>query len=34
MTDSIVNEVRKYRVEHNQRFNGKLSEICKDLRKF
>jgi len=34
MTDPIVNEVRKHRAEHTQRFNGKLSEICKDLRKF
>jgi len=34
MIDPIVNEVRKYRMEHTQRFSGKLSEICKDLRKF
>ena len=34
MTDPIVNEVRKHRAEHTQRFNGKLSDICKDLCKF
>lgn len=34
MIDPIVSEVRKYRMEHTQRFSGKLSEICKDLRKF
>ena len=34
MTDPIVNEVRKHRAEHTQRFNGKLSGICNDLRKF
>lgn len=34
MTDPIVNEVRKYRMNHTRRFNGKLSEICRDLREF
>jgi hypothetical protein len=34
MIDTIVNEVRKYRMEHTQKFGGKLSEICKDLRRF
>ena len=34
MTDPIVNEVRKYRMDHTKRFKGKLSEICRDLREF
>ncbi len=32
MRDSIVDEVRKYRMEHTQRFRGDLSAICADLR--
>jgi hypothetical protein len=34
MIDPIVNEVRKHRAEHTQRFRGNLSAICDDLRKF
>ena len=34
MTDPIVAEVRKHRMEHTQQFNGKLFEICQDLREF
>jgi hypothetical protein len=32
MKDPTVEEVRKYRMEHTQRFGGDLSAICKDLR--
>lgn len=32
MRDSIVDEVRKYRMEHTQKFGGDLSAICADLR--
>jgi uncharacterized coiled-coil DUF342 family protein len=33
MKDPIVEEVRKHRKEHTQKFHGKLSEICADLRR-
>jgi len=32
MNDPIVQEVRKHRMEHTQRFGGNLSAICADLR--
>lgn len=32
MKDLIVEEVRKYRMEHTRRFRGNLSAICADLR--
>jgi len=32
MKDHIVEEVRKYRMEHTQKFGGDLSAICADLR--
>lgn len=34
MKDSIVDEVRKYRIEHTRQFNSDLYEICEDLREF
>lgn len=33
MRDPIVEEVRKYRMEHTRRFGGDLAAICADLRK-
>ncbi len=33
MKDPIVEEVRKYRMEHTRRFGGNLHQICEDLRK-
>ncbi len=33
MKDPIVEEVRKYRMEHTKRFGGDLHLICEDLRK-
>mgnify|MGYP001557805046 CR=1 FL=1 len=33
MNDPIVEEVRKYRMEHTRKFNGDLDEICLDLRR-
>jgi len=33
MKDYIVEEVRKHRKKHTQKFNGDLSDICKDLRR-
>ena len=33
MKDPIVEEVRRHRKEHTQKFHGDLSEICKDLRR-
>jgi len=33
MKDPIVEEVRKFRKEHTQKFHGELSEICTDLRR-
>ncbi len=32
MKDPIVEEVRKYRMEHTQKFRGDLTAICADLR--
>ena len=32
MKDPIVEEVRKHRKEHTQKFHGELSEICAELR--
>ncbi|MBA4416886.1 MAG: hypothetical protein C0392_03090 [Syntrophus sp. (in: bacteria)] len=32
MKDPIVEEVRRHRIEHTQRFQGDLSAICADLR--
>ncbi|RPJ56957.1 MAG: hypothetical protein EHM23_22050 [Acidobacteria bacterium] len=32
MRDPIVEEVRKYRMEHTQKFGGNLAAICADLR--
>jgi len=32
MKDPIVEEVRKYRMEHTRKFKGNLSAICADLR--
>ena len=32
MKDPIVEEVRKHRMEHTQKFRGDLSAICADLR--
>ncbi len=32
MKDPIVEEVRKHRQEHTDKFKGDLSAICKDLR--
>jgi hypothetical protein len=32
MKDPIVEEVRKYRMEHTRKFQGNLSAICADLR--
>ncbi|MDA3800050.1 MAG: hypothetical protein PF692_13335 [Kiritimatiellae bacterium] len=32
MTDSIVEEVRRYRDRHARRFNYDLNLICEDLR--
>jgi hypothetical protein len=32
MRDPIVEEVRKYRMEHTRRFKGDLAAICADLR--
>lgn len=32
MKDPIVEEVRKYRMEHTKKFNADLASICEDLR--
>ena len=32
MNDPIVQEVRKYRMEHTRKFGGDLEAICADLR--
>ncbi|OIO97129.1 MAG: hypothetical protein AUJ92_04255 [Armatimonadetes bacterium CG2_30_59_28] len=32
MKDPIVDEVRKYRMEHARKFRGDLAAICADLR--
>ncbi len=31
MKDPIVEEVRRYRMEHTRMFQGDLAAICKDL---
>ncbi|RPH47174.1 MAG: hypothetical protein EHM85_20355 [Desulfobacteraceae bacterium] len=33
MKDPIVEEVRKHRKEHTEKFRGELTEICADLRR-
>lgn len=33
MKDPIVEEVRKYRMEHTARFKGDLDAICQDFRR-
>jgi hypothetical protein len=33
MTDPIVEEVRKARMEHTMKFNGDLNLICEDLKR-
>lgn len=33
MNDPIVDELRKYRKEHTQKFKGDLAAICRDLRR-
>ena len=32
MKDPIVEEVRKYRMEHTRKFRDNLTSICEDLR--
>lgn len=32
MKDPIVEEVRKYRMQHTRKFNGDLTAICANLR--
>lgn len=32
MKDPIVEEARKYRMEHTRKFGGDLRAICEDLR--
>jgi hypothetical protein len=32
--DPIVDEVRRYRIEHTRQFNSDLHQICEDLREF
>ena len=34
MKDPVVDEVRKYRIEHTRQFNSDLHQICEDLREF
>jgi hypothetical protein len=34
MKDPIIAEVRKYRMEHTQKFHANIHEICNDLKKF
>ena len=33
MKDQIVEEVRRHRQEHSERFNNDLDAICDDLRR-
>ena len=33
MNDPIVEEVRRYRMEHTRQFGGDLKRICEDLRR-
>jgi hypothetical protein len=32
MKDPIVAEVRKYRMEHTNKFHGDIHEICNDIK--
>jgi len=32
MKDPIVEEIRKFRMEHTRKFKGDLAAICKDLQ--
>ena len=34
MKDPFVQEIRKFRMEHTQKFNADLHLICEDLRLF
>lgn len=34
MKDPIVEEIRKYRMEHTRKFGGDLKAICEDLRAY
>ena len=34
MKDPVVEEVRKYRMEHTRQFDSNLHRICEDLREF
>lgn len=34
MKDPFVEEVRKHRMEHTQKFDSDLHRICEDLREF
>jgi len=34
MKDHIVEEIRKYRMEHTRKFGGDLQVICEDLRAY
>jgi hypothetical protein len=33
MKDPIVEEIRRYRMEHTRKFGGDLNLICEDLRR-
>jgi hypothetical protein len=33
MIDPIVEEVRRYRMEHTRKFGGDLKRICEDLQR-
>ncbi|MBN2267765.1 MAG: hypothetical protein JW725_05520 [Candidatus Babeliaceae bacterium] len=33
LNDAIVEEIRTFRAEHAQRFDGNLAAICDDLRR-
>ncbi len=33
MSDPIVDEVRRHRMEHTRKFDGDLKRICEDLRR-
>jgi hypothetical protein len=33
MNDPIVEEVRRFRMEHTEKFGGDLNRICEDLRR-
>jgi len=34
MKDPFVEEVRRFRMEHTERFHSDLHRICEDLRRF